>query len=619
MRTPDEILALHQEREKMYRPLHNAMREIQAIYDGKATVPLSELNRDEPSSVPNLLAQGVEQMAGRVASITPMVSFSSEQPGVRKYDRRAEQARRVVTGWHQMDRLSLKKKLSARHLLAYGLGATVVRYDAKLKRPTWDVRSPLECFPSMEVEPSTFTPLDVVFAYRRSVSWLRSRGYAENVTLVTGRTDTSGDTEMMVLEYVDHDGIMLVLTGVAEQTNGWMNSNPITLNARRATAIDFAANPSGQMQVVVPTRITLSRTGGQFDTMVGMYYAQSKLMALEIAAVEKGVFPDAYLVGRPGETPRFVDGPYDGRTGQINVVTGGDVKEMSTAPGYMTPQTIDRLERAQRLTAGIPAEFGGESGSNIRTGRRGDAVLSAVIDFPVAEAQDIMAFALHDENKAAIALAKHYDGSAKRMVFVGTGNAARAVTYVSTEVFSNDEHVVSYPASGTDLNSLMIGLGQRVGMGIMSKETAAALDPFVESPEMEHDRIISEGLEQALVSGIQQQAASGQIPPMVLAKVMMLVKMDKMELADALNKVAEDAAKEQAKAEAEQQTQQQGAPGGPPTADQLSAPAAQASLAGASPIPGASAGQADLAGLLSTLRQPAMTVQPMRGVASGAM
>ena len=35
-------------------------------------------------------------------------------------------------------------------------------------------------------------------------------------------------------------------------------------------------------------------------------------------------------------------------------------------------------------------------------------------------------------------------------------------------------------ATGTDMNSLMIGLGQRVGLGTMSKRTAATLDALVE-------------------------------------------------------------------------------------------------------------------------------------------
>jgi hypothetical protein len=333
--------------------------------------------------------------------------------------------------------------------------------------------------------------------------------------------------------------------------------------------------------------------------MIGMYYQQAKLMALEVIAVEKGIFPDTYLVSRPGEVGRFLDGPHDGRTGMVNIIAGGDIRDVQAQPGYLTNPTIDRLERNQRVTAGIPQEFGGESGSNIRTGRRGDAVLSAVIDYPVAEAQEAFAYSLQEENKIAIALAKAWDGDTPRTLFIGTGNATKPVTYIANKTFETDEHIVSYPAAGSDLNSLIIGIGQRVGLGIMSKETAATLDPYIDNPETEHDAIIAEGLEQALMAGIQQQTSSGAIPPLVISKVMKLVRDDKMELAEAFNKVTEDAMAE--KDQEEMSATPQGlaadatiaAMAGP----QAGGPGAPAAVQGPNPS------QQNLGALLSTLRR----------------
>jgi hypothetical protein len=93
---------------------------------------------------------------------------------------------------------------------------------------------------------------------------------------------------------------------------------------------------------------------------------------------------------------------------------------------------------------------------------------------------------------------------------------------------------------------------------------------------------------------------------------MNLVKNDKMELAEALNKVTEDAMKEQ-------EQQQMGEP--PATPEMAMAGAAVGAMAGApqSPIPGASQGQMDLGTLMSTLRKPAMTIQPGRNVPQGGI
>jgi len=600
-----EVLGLYKQRLNYYGPLHQKMKIIQSIYNGTMEIPLPDMEESTMPSVPNLLAQGVDQMAGRITSVTPSVNFSSMKPGVRSSDRRASTASRTVTGWWQSDRLSMKMKQRGRHQIAYGMSPVVVRWNNIKKLPTWQIRHPLETYPSTDLLTGQLSPNDCIFAYRRSVGWLRSKGYGDRIFALTGNYDMPNDASILLVEYVDAQETHLVAAGYKTADPYAASELDVIGSQLRGVTLERYANMSGDKSpVVIPMRITLDTAGGQLDNMIGMYYQQAKLMALEVIAVEKGIFPDTYLVSRPGETGRFLDGPHDGRTGMVNVIAGGDIKEVVSSPGYLTNPTIDRLERNQRVTAGIPAEFGGEAGSNIRTGRRGDAVLSAVIDYPVAEAQETFGFALQEENEVAIELCKMWDGDTKRTLYVGTGNAARPVTYVANETFETVDHVVSYPASGSDLNSLIIGIGQRVGLGIMSKFTASTLDPFIDNPETERDQIISEGLEAALMSGLQQQAAARAIPPLVVAKIMELVKNDRLELAQAMNKVTEDALKEQ---QAQQQQQQQ-----EPSPDSLTADATVSSMAGPQggagapdSIQAANPSQQNLSSLLGTLRRGA--------------
>ena len=598
MKTVDQILVLYKQRINFYGPMHSRMKMIQSIYNGTMEVPLPDMEQNSMPSTPNLLAAGVDQMAGRITSVIPSVNFSSLRPGVRKYDRQSLTASRVITGWWQEDRVPLKMKQRGRHLIAYGMSPVIIRWNYEQHRPTWQIRHPLETYPSTDVIPGQMTPTDCIFAYRRSVGWMRSKGYGDKLGALMGRSDMPNDASILLIEYIDADETHLVAAGY-KTSDPYSASYELTFtgDSLRGVTIEQYSNMGDGCPVVVPMRITLDTAAGQFDNMIGMYYQQAKLMALEVIAVEKGIFPDTYLVSRPSEVGRFLDGPHDGRTGMVNIIAGGDIREIQSQPGYLTNPTIDRLERNQRVTAGIPAEFGGESGSNIRTGRRGDAVLSAVIDYPVAEAQETFAYSLEEENVCAIALAKSWDGNNKRTIYVGTGNANSPVTYVANETFEESDHVVSYPASGTDINSLIVGIGQRVGLGIMSKKTAAPLDPYIDNPEQEHDSIIAEGLEQALMAGLQQQASSGQLPPLVISKVMTLVANDKMELAEALTKVTEDALKEQQAAE------QSAAPVA--TADAAMAGQTVQSLAGPqAAIQGPNPSQANLSDLLSTLRRP---------------
>ena len=603
MRTVDEIIELYKQRVAYYAPMHGKMRTIQSIYNGAAEVPLPDMEKSSSSAVANLLGQGVDQMAGRITSVIPSVNFASMKPGVRQYDRMASTAAKTIEGWWQMERLPMKMKQRGRHLIAYGMSPVQIRWDFEDNKPYRQVRHPLETFPSTDIIPGTLTPIDCIFAYRRSAGWMRDNKYGDKLYALTGRIDTQRDTSVLMLEYVDARTTMLIAAAYSE-ASPWIAQNQLTANGKslKGVVLEHYDNVGDDCPVVIPSRITLDTMAGQFDSMVGMYYQQARLMALELIAVEKGIFPDTYLISRAGETARFLDGPHDGRTGLINVVAGGDIREVQSQPGYMTNPLMDRLERNQRVTAGLPSEFGGESGSNIRTGRRGDAVLSAVIDYPIAEAQEAFAFALQEENEIAIDLAKKWDGDTPRTIYVGTGNNARPITYTANKTFENDEHTVSYPASGSDINSLIVGIGQRVGLGIMSKRTAATLDPYIDNPEVEHDTIISEGLEQALMAGIQQQASSGQIPPLTLSKIMTLVKNDKMELAEAMNKVTEDALKEQQKAQQEQAAQTAQTP------DMANAGATVQAMAGGQPaIQGpdqSMPSMSNLGQLLGSLRRP---------------
>lgn len=597
MKSVDEIIHLWRQRTRHYGPLHSKMKTIQSIYNGTMEVPLPDMEQNAMPSVPNLLAQGLDQMAGRVTSVTPTVTFAAARPGNRASDRNALNSARTIQGWWQMDRFGLKMRQRGRHLIGYSMAPTVIRWDQKSGRPVWHLRHPLETFPSTDVMPGRVKPSDVVFAYKRSAAWMRENGYEAQLYAITERYDTPPDTQVTLLEYIDRAETHLIACGYRSiDSDMGMMEMEMSGNSMRGVTLEWIPNLIDEMPVTIPMRITLDGATGQFDNMIGMYFQQAKLMALETIAVEKGIFPDTYLVSRPGEIGRFLDGPHDGRTGMVNIIAGGDIKEVQSSPGYLTNPTIDRLERNQRVTAGVPAEFGGESSTNIRTGRRGDAVLSAVIDYPVAEAQETFAFSLEEENEIAIAMAKTFDGDTKRTIYVGTGNSARPVTYTPNVTFETDEHVVSYPAAGTDLNSLIVGIGQRVGLGIMSKATAATLDPYIDNPEQEHDQIIAEGLEQALVASIQQQAAQGVLPPLVLSKIMTMVKNDKMEIAEALNKVTEDAMKEQ-QAQAEAQTP-----------DAASADAAVSAMTGQqgpqAAIQGPNQSQQNLMSLLSNLRRP---------------
>lgn len=586
--------------------LLNQMRKIKAAYNGEIIVPLPELDKSDKAQVANLICQGIDQLSGRISSTMPVTDFPSVKPGDRGADRRSKTRKNAHQGWHEANKYNLKIKHRSRYLTGYASSPISIRPGKKF--PIFEVLNPLFTFPSFMSQVDQMVPEDCIVESQRSRAWLWAKGYGEELQKLKDfdRTGMKPDDQFTILTYGDKDVVMQVVIP-PEQIGKW--GGVTYAYGERARVIDFYENKCGHTPFVVPQRITLDRPQGQFDQMLGMYSLQAKLMALEVIAVERGIFPDQYLVSRAGEQARFIAGPFDGRTGEVNIVAGGDIKDMPLNPGYQTNQAMDRLERGQRLNGGLPSEFGGESGSNIRTGRRGDSVLSAVIDMPIMEAQELLGASQEYENEIAADIEKYYYGTATRSVYIPdytTGSKkSKVVTYTPNQIFGESTtNRVTYPAVGTDANGLVIALGQRVGMGIMSKKTAGEMDPWIDDAEKEHDRTTAEALENALLQGLQAKAMSGELPPTDLARIMQLVKDDTMELAGAVSKVQEEAQARQA-AQAPQ--------GAPATMPGIAQPGMGAEQPVQPSIGEPPASAQNLSQLFTSLRTPAMQLPAEQG------
>lgn len=543
MRSVQEILALYASRSRANGGAKSKMRNLRDYYNGDVIVPLPELDSDERSAVANLLAQGLDQTAMRIASTSPDIICPAVDAKTKRARENAAIRRKALFGWWEHSRMDLQIAKRARHLIGYSTSVVQLRYNKKAGCPEWFLRDPLTAYPAKLLGVNDLKPRDVIFAYDRPLGWIRD-AYPEAARQFDSDSNLSNETEIQMLEYVDAEEQVLIGTRSPASVGAinFLSSEP----AKTVTVeLERVPNPLGDTPVIYSQRISLDGAQGQFDGILGMYQLQARLMALEVIAVQKGVFPDTWLVGRQGETPQIVN-PADGLTGEVGVIRGGDLKDMQMQPGYMTNPAIDRLERAQRLTAGIPQEFGGESTSNIRTGRRGEAVLSATVDFTVQEAQRIIARSLEEENKIAITMAKKFAGGRPQSFYVSNKNAKGPVDYTPNTNFDSTENIVSYSQAGSDVNNLVIGGGQRVGMGTMSKRSFMSIDPFVDDPEFEHDTVIAEQLEQAMLSSLQKQAAEGAIPPADLARIMELVKNNEMELAEAVETVQKEAQERQA-------------------------------------------------------------------------
>lgn len=529
MKTVEEIVSLYRERLTASGPVLQQMREVRRLANGEIVVPLSELDRTARSSVANLFVTGLDQMAMRVTSTQPAPYFPALREGQERSMQLARDRKRAMLSIWDQNRMAQKDRRRARNFFAYASAPVFLKPNFDKRLVEWHLRNPLDTFASPVVDESNPVPDNVIFTYSRSYEWImRNYGFLNGLLRVG---NPASDDLFTVLEYIDDVEVVMVVLGYEKDRDPLSGS---LFMGRPAVELSRVPNRCGMPLVVIPSRITLDKPKGQFDGLLGMYYTRARLQALTEIAIERGIFPDEYLVARPGENPEVIQ-IADGKTGQLGVVKGGDIQQLQSQPGYKTDVALDRLERQERLEGAIPAEFGGESGTNIRTGRRGESILSATVDFRVQEAQDTLAAARVEEDKIAIHMERTYWGDSPKSFFI-PGMKGGIKDYTPNKLWETDFHYVAYSASGSDVNSLIVGLGQRLGTGLMSKESAREADPLIADPELEKDRIVAEGIESALLSSIQAQAAdpNGPYQPDDLAFIAEQVQTNKMSLYEAI-------------------------------------------------------------------------------------
>lgn len=613
----EDVVAEYHVRMDARGPLLNYMREARDHFNGDIVIPMPEMQNNERPAVANLMMQGLDQTAMRVASVMPNLVVPPLIPGKDKGEKSEDWARKrrmAMMGWWQESRLNLKLRRSARWTVGYGSSTMFVRPDFESGIPRYELRDPLSAFPNLNVTYDDDQPIDYIYAFHRSYRWLR-QNYPDAATVLARQLKTTPKDNVIIelLEYIgpDHRILGVLATRPAEGSKSmfWTPSSHQTSQAISGVELFNVPNKAGICWGVESNRITIDRLQGQFQQVFGIYQNQARLMALETIAVEKAIFPDVVVQGNvPGRTPQLINGSWkDGRSGEINMIRDGNVQALQLNPGFMTQPLIDRHERNIRQ-AGVPSQFSGETPTGISTGRMGDQILSASVDFPIQEYQESLAVSLEEANKRAIAICKAYFGEEKKSFYVGFGGTAGHVDYTPNTHFETDAHRVMYASPGADVNSLVIGIGQRIGIGTMSKWTAMQQDPMVPDPDYEYRKVNSERIQTALLEYVSQAVATGALDPQDV--LLLWEEVEKgSNIADAWKKAQQAAQKRQAEAAQAQQAaaQQQGV--SPEDQQGLSPPGnpEEAGTAIGPPQPS----QQNLANLLGTLRQPRSITSPM--------
>lgn len=533
-RSNEEIVALYRDRVIRSTAHKSRAREVRDMYHGDLVLPMTEIDELQKPTVANLVQLGTDQTARRIASTMPANLFRADSD-TQAARNRARARRSIVDCWHEEVALRAKTHLLCRHYCAYA--NSILTLTPGDKGPRWKVRDPLDTY-AADIDQEDSTAPDAIFESKRTCGWLRSR-FPE--LPIPSRRDMSDEMLMTMLEYLDADERVVICTWGNDYDTSYGGDSWGSARVARSP-LDLEYSP-----IAFATRPGLSRSSGQMDGVIGAYWGMAMLNALEMLAVKKSVFNDEWFVSKDGTVPQIVK-EADGLRGKTGVVSGGTPWVNTTQPGFMAPQAIDRYERDIRTTAIIPAEFGGESASNVRTGRRGDAILSAAIDFVVQEAQEAIGPLIKAANLAAIDFDRKWYNKARKVYWLRQAKSETKEYYEPVALWAEgaERHQVAYSYAGSDANTLIIGIGQRLGIETMSRQSAMEIDPLIDDAEAEQDLITSESLNRALLMGLSAQVQSGAIPPSDVARIAELVQNDKKSLADAVAQVQKEAQARQA-------------------------------------------------------------------------
>lgn len=522
MKTAEEIRSLYEARKNRLAPFHAKAAEIRQIILGEMILPLIERDEAQRPAVANLMLQGLEQKAMRISSTIPMIYYPPLSLATEVARERARDRIAVNGKWWTDNRMQLLLSKRARHLTGYAMSPVIIRPGAD-GYPCWQVRDPLSTF-APETHVGEIHPPDCIFAFPRPLGWLRANYPAKIATLSTGKNPQDDDLYTL-LEYADDDWYSLSVVGKESGPQG-------SSGGASVVELEGVKNKTGMPPCVIPGRINLDRSQSEFEGMVGMFQMQARLMAMEVVGIERSIFPEIWAVSTgQGGTPKIIEqaDPHAGITG---IIENGQIVPIHLDPSAMNLQAVDRLERGQRLEGGIPAEFGGESASNVRTGRRGDSILSNTIDFSIQAAQRILEESLQVENRIAVNIDKTYFPT-RKTIWVGRGS----LTYVPTELWETDKSVVKYAHAGVDEQGLVIEAGQRIGIGTLSKEGFMRLDPLIDDPDLEAERISVEAIRQAVTGGLQNLIGSDPNQIEVGVKMIDLILKEHMTIEAAWIKV----------------------------------------------------------------------------------
>jgi hypothetical protein len=581
----EEIVAIIESRRNSQGPVMRVMQTVQKRYDADYVIPDPSGATDRPSPLltPTLIELAVEQPALRAASVLPGVFAPQKDPskmgpGPNGWEYADQRRKAVLASWTSSG-MPLLLRRAFKHLRAYDSTAFLVEMNPLTGIPKVKLRDPMSAFPDPRAPEDLALPLNCGFVHGVSGGVLRKQ-YPRSREELGGPIPADGrgatDDLWEVVEWIDEMHIVIGILGPRiPLVGGASHQGPVV------TSIELARydNLARCCTVVCPKTLSLSQVASKIAKIIGHVDLAGQLIALEIAAIQKSIYPDRYIIGDDLKAPYLVDGNWhEGSTGRVNLIANAkSIGELRAEPSMNAARIRDELQRNAERSGGILPQQSGENVGGMRTGRGLDTLGAWAVDPAIQEMQEIMAAALMPVNRAILKTYLGYDPDKKFQVLFTTGGTGGYTDFTpSKEIEEAQDTVVSYAIAGADKSQTTVTLAQLNGTGLQSKKSSRRKHPDIDDAEYEERQIRVEQAEEAVhatvLSRSQQPDSPNALSTVDVGKYAKYVAEGMMPW-DAIKKVDDERSALQAQAAQGELTGPEAQPGIGGMLEQAGAPA----------------------------------------------
>ena len=505
-----------------YRDWQDDLDALKQVYqdDWAMIWPDGSTERVDPA-VPNMVRIALRDRANAIAATPPQLRCRPEGEGDEAREK-ANKLERITTSWLEMNHLrGYTSQMWAMDYMGGGLVACKVLPDfsqpSKKRFPVFTRMDPAFSYPDPIFTAGPFVD-SFIYAYEDYRRTIESH-YNIELDWVRPRNPKEASMEKVrVIEYYDGTAAQVVVES--------LNSNPRG-GKPKALVIDEKHGLT-HCPVVVKAAANLDGTySGEFSSGLGVLAYWDKLMRMVMDDAIKKVYPEriAYNVQNPEDYGPDATIALESPDGRYEYV-------QSPNQPFSNFQIMREVSGSVRTSFMLPVSRSGDPNESIISAAGVSATQGQFTEDIRGIQRDGIGPLIEAGLEVALEGEMVWSPDATKSIWSDNGGE----TYVPRKDIGGYRKVqLRYgPMSGLDEINQGVMVLQQLGGGIISQEDAMELSPFTEDPQRTKKRKLLESMEQALIAGLQQQAAQGTISPFHLAMISQAVASDEVTLDEAI-------------------------------------------------------------------------------------